>query len=113
MPVSDPRLAAQVIAPHEEPLFFDDLGCLHDWLEAHPSPPQGATAFVADHATKEWVPLKQAVLSRVTSLQTPMGSHLVAHASEASRAKDAAASSGQTIAAATLFGRLLGAEARK
>jgi len=30
MAVSDPRFAAQLAAPGEEPRFFDDLGCLRD-----------------------------------------------------------------------------------
>lgn len=113
MPVSDARLAAQVVAPHQEPLFFDDLGCLHEWLQAHATPSKGATAFVADHATKEWVSLSRAVLSRVKTLETPMGSHLVAHASEASRRGDLATAGGETIVSSTLFGSLLVVEARR
>ena len=35
MPVSDPRLAAQLAAPGEEPVFFDDIGCLRDFLREH------------------------------------------------------------------------------
>ena len=33
-PVSDLRFAAQLTAPGHEPKFFDDAGCLRDWLKA-------------------------------------------------------------------------------
>ena len=32
MPVSNAKLAAQLAAPGEEPRFFDDIGCLRDFL---------------------------------------------------------------------------------
>jgi copper chaperone NosL len=113
MPVSDARLAAQVVAPHEEPLFFDDLGCLRAWLEGRPHPAKGAAAFVADHATKEWVPLARAVVTRVEALETPMGSHLIAHADAASRDGDLRGAGGEPVARASLFGPLLVSEARR
>jgi len=49
--------------------------------------PPGARAFVADHRTGEWVPAESAVYSRAP-IDTPMGSHLIAHASAASRDLD-------------------------
>ena len=87
MGVSDRRFAAQLVAPSEEPRFFDDLGCLAAYLSGK-EPPRGALVFVADHRTKGWVPGRSAVYTRVDGLATPMGSHLVAHADAASRDAD-------------------------
>ena len=89
MAVSSQRFAGQIVAPGEEPRFFDDLACLAAYLRAHPLP-RGALAYVADHRTGEWVPADRAQYSRA-SIDTPMGSHLIAHASAASRDLDPAA----------------------
>jgi copper chaperone NosL len=104
MVVSDPRLAAQLVAPGEEPAFFDDLGCLRDYLAAAPALPDRAAIFVADHRDGAWVPAPQAVYARVAALETPMGSHLLAHADVASRAADPTAAGGVPVAAAEILG---------
>ncbi len=104
MMVSDARFAAQLVAPREEPRFFDDLGCLRDGLRADPGRARGAVAFVADHRTKEWVRAAAATYTRVPGLETPMASHLVAHRDPASRDADPAATGGAPVAAAELFG---------
>jgi copper chaperone NosL len=103
MVVSSRFFAAQVVAPGEEPRFFDDLGCLAGWLKDHPLA-QDATAYVADHRTGDWVPAASAVYSRVETLDTPMNSHLVAHATEASRAADPAVGGGTVLSAADAIG---------
>ena len=103
MVVSSRFTAAQVVAPGEEPSFFDDLGCLGSWMKEHPLA-RDAAAFVADHRTGEWVPAASAVYSRVETVDTPMGSHLVAHASDASRAADTAAAAGTVLSAAEAIG---------
>lgn len=104
MSVSDPRFAAQLVAPGEEPRFFDDIGCLRDYLQGETRPAPGAVAYVADHRTSSWVRADRAVYTRVEGLETPMGSHLVAHADQASRDQDPAARSGHAISVAELFG---------
>jgi copper chaperone NosL len=104
MAVSDPRYAAQLVAPREEPRFFDDVGCLRHYLEAHPVLPRGAVAYVADRRTKAWVRAGAAAYARVPGLQTPMSSHLVAYADAASRAADPAAARGVPVTAAEIFG---------
>lgn len=104
MAVSDARFASQLVAPGEIPQFFDDLGCLVERLEAPRKLPAGAAAFVADHRTRAWVRADRAVYTRVPELDTPMNSHLVAHADEASRAADDDARGGTPVAAVDLFG---------
>ena len=103
MTVSSARFASQLVAPGEEPRFFDDLGCLAAYLGEHASLPPGAIAYVADHRSGEWVPAATAVYTRVPGLETPMGSHVVAHASAASRDGDPAATGGTAVDAACLL----------
>lgn len=103
MVVGDARLAAQLVAPGQEPLVFDDLGCLVDHLAARPPSP-GAVAYVADHRTGAWVRAADAVFSRVPGLATPMASSLVAHADETSRRADPSTVGGTIVDRASLFG---------
>ncbi len=104
MAVSDARFAAQLVAPSEEPRFFDDVGCLRDFLRDARNPPRGATAFVADHRTRAWVPAAVAVYTLAPSIDTPMASHLLAHADDASRDADPAARAGRRLTAGEVFG---------
>ncbi len=103
MAVSTAAFASQLVAPGEVPRFFDDLGCLADFLKAGKAPP-GAVAFVADHRTKAWVRADQAVYTRVPGLETPMGSHVIAHADAGSRDADPDARGGSPVAPSELFG---------
>jgi copper chaperone NosL len=103
MMVSDPRFAAQIVAPGEDPLFFDDIGCLANQLR-NVQQAAGAVAYVADHRTRDWVPVSGAVYTRLNALPTPMGSHLVAHADGASRDQDPDARGGEAVAASEIFG---------
>jgi copper chaperone NosL len=103
MAVSSAVFASQLVAPGELPRFFDDLGCLGDFLKAGKAP-RDATAFVADHRTKAWVRADRAVYTRVPGLETPMGSHVIAHADASSRDQDGDARGGTPVAAAELFG---------
>lgn len=87
MIVSDVRFAAQIVAPNEEPRFFDDFGCLTTYL-TKTTLSESATVYVADHRTRAWVPARQAIYSRLETTAAPMGSHIVAHASPSSRDAD-------------------------
>jgi copper chaperone NosL len=103
MAVSEARFAAQIVAPHETPRFFDDLGCLASYLKAGRAP-AGSAVFVADHLSRAWIPAGAAVYTRVPTIATPMGSHLVAHADAASRDRDAGVNGGAALAAVEVFG---------
>jgi hypothetical protein len=100
MAIVSTATAAQIVAPGEEPLLFDDLGCLRDFVAATP-PTADARIFVADHRHGQWVDARAAVFTK-TSLDTPMGSGLVAHAAAASRAEDAAATGGTPVPAGSI-----------
>jgi copper chaperone NosL len=100
---SSGRFAAELVAPGEEPIFFDDIGCLRDFLATQPALAAGTVAFVADHRTREWVRSGRAVYTRQARLSTPMSSHLMAHTSSESREADSDATDGERIAADVVF----------
>ena len=103
MAISEARFAGQLVAPSEEPRFFDDIGCLGHYLSGAKAPP-GAIAYVADHRTRTWIRAGAAVYTSVASLATPMGSHLMAHADAASRDADPGATGGTPRTLAEVFG---------
>ena len=102
MIVSDRRFASQIVAPLEEPTFFDDLGCLANYLREAGQLPR-AVVYVTDHSTLQWVRGDQAVFTRVDTPGAPMGSHVVAHASRETRAADPAARAGTPVGSRELF----------
>jgi copper chaperone NosL len=105
MAVSDVHFAAQIAAPGAEPVFFDDIGCLRDYLgSASADVPAGAVAFVADHRTGVWVRAADAIYTRPPTLGTPMGGGVIAHGAGASRDQDAAAKGGAPVDLAAIFG---------
>jgi len=103
MAVSEARFAAQLVARGEEPLFFDDIGCLRAFLRSGEAAP-ARTAYVADHRTRQWVSAERAVYTRVPGLSTPMGSQLVAHADAPSRDLDPSARGGSPVPVAEVLG---------
>lgn len=105
MTVSDRHFASQIVAPGEEPLFFDDLGCLATYLADGHGISHRAAIYVADHASGNWSPVGQALFTRCPGIETPMGSHLVAHVDAASRDADPAARGGTDVAPAELFAK--------
>lgn len=104
MEVSTADVAAQLVAPGEDPRFFDDIGCLASFLKEHPEQPAGAIAYVVDHRTRAWVRADGALYTRVPEVDTPMGSHLVAHADQRSRQDDAVTARGSAATNAEVFG---------
>lgn len=104
MPVSDPRFAAQITAPGELALFFDDPGCLGEFVRSGGAKDPRALAYVADHRSHAWVRADLAIYTRVPGLATPMSHHLVAHESVASRDSDPEARSGEPVSRAEIFG---------
>ena len=103
MVVSNPRLAAQIVAAGEEPQVFDDIGCLRDFLGSRPLAPT-AVIYVADHRTGAWVEAAAAVYTRIRTEGTPMASGIVAHIDAASREADATAVGGERISGAAVLG---------
>lgn len=105
MPVSDANFAAQIVVDGELPLFFDEPGCLAEYVKGEAAHRNGV-AWVADHRTGAWVRADRAVYTRVPDLPTPMNHHLVAHENAASRDADPAARGGIGAASTEIFGPL-------
>lgn len=103
MIVSDRRFASQILSPLEEPKFFDDLGCLANYLKTGGQLPARTIVYVSDHATLAWIPAQHAVFTRVDTLTAPMGSHVIAHESDAARSADPSAKTGTPIGQADVF----------
>ena len=105
MNVSDVHFAAQIVAPGVDPVFFDDLICLRNYLDQPGLQlPNGAVAFVADHRTGEWVRAAEAVFMRPATIETPMRGGFIAHTSEDSRRQDAATAAGNRATVQDVFG---------
>lgn len=111
MVVSNPRFAGQIVDRGGEPLFFDDLGCLRDYIHLGRSVPDGAVVYVADHRTGAWVPGSRAVFTSVPDLSTPMGGGIIAHADRTSRDSDAVARGGTSVPSSAVIGAALAGSA--
>jgi len=96
MVISDASFASQIVTSNEEPRFFDDFGCLTRYLELHGVPASGRI-YVADHRTHAWIPAGRAVYTVARNATAPMGSHVIAHESTASRDLDADAQGGTAM----------------
>lgn len=94
--------AAQIVRPGDEPVFFDEVGCLRDYL-LRTALPGDAVVYVADHRTGEWVNAHDAIFTQ-TSTSTPMASGLLAHADAASRKADPSAAGGGATTASLILG---------
>lgn len=103
MVVSNAMTAAQLVAPFENPVFFDDFGCLRKYLADTPALSPRAAIFVTDHRTGEWVRADRALYTRAKAVVAPMGSPVIAHATPASRDGDPAAESGMPVDAAEVI----------
>ena len=100
--------AAEIVAPGELPLLFDDLGCLRDYLQAHPL--GGASAlYVREHRRQAWIDGRRAAYSQLVAAATPMGSGLLAHDDAASRDRDPAARGATPIELTRVLGPASGA----
>lgn len=106
MTVVSRRTAAQIVVAAEEPLIFDEIGCLGDYLANHDLPKR-ARVFVTDHRTSAWLDASAAIFTQ-TSIDTPMSSGLLVHADAASRDADPAARGGRAVnASEILHGRAM------
>lgn len=78
MVISDRRFAAQIVANGYDPLFFDDIGCLTNYLQKGVNVPPKGVAYVANYREEGWVPALEAHYFRCGGMATPMSSGLIA-----------------------------------
>jgi copper chaperone NosL len=103
MTIADAHLAAEIVAPGEDPRIYDDIGCLLDDLRKRGAPERART-FVVDYRTGALVPANQAIYTRLETIETPMASHLIAHADDGSRSADSRVQAGRRQTAQEIFG---------
>jgi copper chaperone NosL len=101
--VTEPLLAAQIVAPGADPMFFDDIGCLIEYLSRNTRLRPRAMAYVADHVSGQWVPAVSALYTRNLRLPTPMNSHLIAHASIETQRQDPGVQGGVRVSTRELL----------
>lgn len=102
MTLSQPRFAAQLVAPGEDPLFFDDIGCLAAYLNTNTTPSE-IVVYVADYQSGEWLNARDAVYARDPTVETPMSSHILAFRDPIAATAGASAAR-EVLATAQVFG---------
>lgn len=76
MIINDDRFAAALVSPGGDGLKFDEVGCLIDYLTAHPG--SAKVEWVRGYQTGQWHDARQAHFVHGPKLHTPMGSGLAA-----------------------------------
>jgi copper chaperone NosL len=97
MAVSQREFAAEAVTVSGSVDFFDDIGCLAEWVIEH-QPPESAGLFVVDFRSGEWLDAKAAYYIRAEKLPTPMSFGLAAFQSEASALSAADELEGEVLA---------------
>jgi copper chaperone NosL len=81
MAVSQREFAAEVVTLSGSVDYFDDIGCLSEWVNEHQAP-ESAGLFVVDYESGEWLDAKAAYYVRSEKLPTPMSFGLAAFKSQ-------------------------------
>ena len=76
MLLSEKEHGAQLVTAEGERLYFDDLGCMVAWTDAHPQPVLRQWVRTAD--TQKWLPLERANFA--PAKHTPMDFGFIATA---------------------------------
>jgi copper chaperone NosL len=104
MIISDERFAAAILVADDAGghyLLFDDTGDLLEYERTHPGLPV-RERFVHDAGTKAWVDARSAWYVLAESVQTPMGTGILAYADHAPAAQAAARHAGRLMRFADL-----------
>ncbi len=71
MAVPNDQHATQIVLTNDRSLKFDDIGCLHTWIDENGTDDIGA-AFVRDYNTEEWIDIEGATFVYEETIETPM-----------------------------------------
>ena len=93
MVIGEARFAAAILLSSNKYLKFDDIGEMLAYKKARPET-QVEAWFVHDYNSEEWLRGESAFFVRSTSLQTPMGTGIVAFKERAVADKFAAENNG-------------------
>jgi len=76
MAISERKYAAEVVPASGEVQFFDDIGCMVQWMRVHK--PEKARIFVVDMISGAWLDAHASYYVRSSRYRTPMGFGIVA-----------------------------------
>jgi len=76
MAVADNQFATQIVLKGGKSLMFDDIGCMHKWLDENKDKEIDGE-FVRDYDDKEWIPVDKASYVYDKSVKTPMAYNVV------------------------------------
>lgn len=76
MAISEKQYASEFVTADGDARKFDDLGCMLDYLKE--KKPQGATFFVNDYNTKQWLKADDAYFVRSSEINSPMSGGIIA-----------------------------------
>lgn len=99
MSIVEERSSAATIATVDgsrAELLWDDIGCMLDWERSNAGTPIAAR-FVHDHETRSWVDAAVGHFVMSPKIATPMGSGLVAYASQDMARKSVSANGGAVL----------------
>lgn len=82
MMVADNRHATQIITKDGQPLLFDDIGCMMEWIAKNGRDTIGIS-FVRDYDSLAWLKMEEAYYVYDPSIRTPMAYGVVSFAEEA------------------------------
>lgn len=71
MAVPDNEHATQIILTNERSIKFDDIGCMHEWIEENGEDDIG-TAFVRDYNSEQWFDFTEGTFVFDETIDTPM-----------------------------------------
>ena len=78
MSISEKRYAAEIIDNEGQPLKFDDIGCMTNYIKLKKNNVSIAATFVMDFDRREWLKAENAFYVRSTEFKTPMSGGIVA-----------------------------------
>lgn len=81
MAISERQYAAEFVTLDGETRKFDDIGCLLNYVKEQK--PQGATFFVNDYNTKQWLRANSAYFVRSSEINSPMSGGIIAFQNQA------------------------------
>ncbi|PAE26316.1 MULTISPECIES: nitrous oxide reductase accessory protein NosL [Bacillaceae] len=70
MGIADLESAAQIILKSGEPVLFDDIGCMTQYLQSEK--PEYEAAFVHDYLSREWISFDASAFIQHSDIESPM-----------------------------------------
>lgn len=82
MAVPNNEHATQIVLTNDRAIKFDDLGCMHEWIDENGTDEIG-TAFVRDYHSQQWFDYTEATFVFDETIDTPMAYGVISFIDEA------------------------------